>query len=315
MFSKLPACLSFLIIVSVTGCAPVSSGRWYDSERDLKPGDKVFNAPTSRSSSSGSASASGSASKTAAATRDSRRQITVRPGDSYYSIARHYGVSARDLVVANGARPPYTLTKGQKLVLPQQRKIKVRQGDTLYSLSRRYGVDVNLLARQNKLRPPYQLAVDQTLIIPSGTTARQVTKAQTRQQPTFTAPPSGGGFAFPVQGRILSGYGGKTNGLHNDGINISVPVGTTVKASENGVVVYAGNDLPGYGNLMLIKHANGFVTAYAHNSEFLVRQGTRVKRGEAIAKSGQTGNVSSPQVHFEIRKGSQAINPQKLIRA
>ena len=85
------------------------------------------------------------------------------------------------------------------------------------------------------------------------------------------------------------------------------------KAAENGVVVYAGNDLPGFGNLLLVKHANGYVTAYAHTQSFLVKQGSRVKRGQVIAKSGKSGNVVEPQLHFEIRQGSRAINPQKLL--
>ena len=122
-----------------------------------------------------------------------------------------------------------------------------------------------------------------------------------------------GVFLQPVSGRVISGFGSKKNGLHNDGINYSVPLGTPVKAAENGVVVYAGNDLPGFGNLLLVKHANGYVTAYAHTQSFLVKQGSRVKRGQVIAKSGKSGNVVEPQLHFEIRQGSRAINPQKLL--
>ncbi len=116
-------------------------------------------------------------------------------------------------------------------------------------------------------------------------------------------------FRWPVRGRIISGFGPKPGGQQNEGINVSVPEGTSVKAAEDGVVAYAGNELKGYGNLVLIKHTDGWVTAYAHNSEIDVKKGETVKRGQTIAKAGQTGSVTSPQVHFEIRKGSQPVDP------
>ena len=112
-------------------------------------------------------------------------------------------------------------------------------------------------------------------------------------------------FRWPARGRIIQGF--KSGG--NDGINIAVPEGTAVKAAEGGVVKYAGSELKGYGNLVLIQHPNGFVSAYAHNGELDVKRGDTVKRGQTIAKAGQTGNVSSPQVHFELRKGSTPVDP------
>jgi len=123
------------------------------------------------------------------------------------------------------------------------------------------------------------------------------------------AEPVGALFRWPARGRIVAAFGAKPNGQQNDGINIALPEGTPVKAAEGGEVAYAGNELKGYGNLILIRHPNGFVTAYAHASELLVKRGEKVKRGEVIAKSGQTGNISSPQLHFEIRKGSTPIDP------
>ncbi len=95
----------------------------------------------------------------------------------------------------------------------------------------------------------------------------------------------------------------------NDGINISLPEGTSVKAAESGVVAYAGSELKGYGNLILIRHPNGFVSAYANNSDIEVKRGETVKRGQVIAKSGQSGNVNSPQLHFELRKGATPVDP------
>ncbi|MBL8586994.1 MAG: peptidoglycan DD-metalloendopeptidase family protein [Methylobacteriaceae bacterium] len=116
-------------------------------------------------------------------------------------------------------------------------------------------------------------------------------------------------FRWPARGRIIQGF--RANG--NDGINISVPEGTSVKAAEGGVVAYAGNELKGYGNLVLIRHPNGFVSAYAHNGEIAVKRGEQVKRGQTIAKSGQSGNVSSPQLHFELRKGSTPVDPTQYL--
>jgi murein DD-endopeptidase MepM/ murein hydrolase activator NlpD len=116
-------------------------------------------------------------------------------------------------------------------------------------------------------------------------------------------------FRWPARGRIIQGF--KAGG--NDGINISVPAGTSVRAAESGTVVYSGDGLKGYGNLVLIKHPNGFVTAYGNNGELDVKRGEQVKRGQVIAKSGDTGNVNSPQLHFELRKGSTPVDPTSYL--
>lgn len=112
-------------------------------------------------------------------------------------------------------------------------------------------------------------------------------------------------FRWPARGRIIQGFRSGAN----DGINIALPEGTSVKAAESGVVAYAGSELKGYGNLVLIRHPNGYVSAYAHNGAVAVKRGETVKRGQTIAKSGQSGNVASPQLHFELRKGSTPVDP------
>ena len=118
-----------------------------------------------------------------------------------------------------------------------------------------------------------------------------------------------GQFRWPVRGRVIAKFGKGTGSQQNDGINIAVPQGTEVKAAESGVVAYAGNELKGYGNLILIRHADDWVSAYAHNDEILVKRGDQVRRGQVIAKAGKTGSVYQPQVHFELRKGSQPVDP------
>ena len=131
--------------------------------------------------------------------------------------------------------------------------------------------------------------------------------------PACSRPEPSPGFRWPVKGRVIAGFGPKPNGQQNDGINLAVPEGTPVKAAEDGVVAYAGNELKGYGNLVLVRHPNGYVTAYAHAKELLVKRGDQVKRGQVIANSGQTGNVDTPQLHFEVRKGPAPLDPMPLL--
>jgi murein DD-endopeptidase MepM/ murein hydrolase activator NlpD len=246
----------------------------------------------------------------------------VRKGETLYAISRRYDIPVRDLVSTNRLRAPYTLAVGQRLKVPSGQVHVVAKGETGYSISRRYGVTVSALMQENGVRPPYTLAVGQKLRLPGGASSgatqtasvspRVVTPSQTvgRTVPSTTPPPrSSTGFDWPVAGRIASRFGPKQDGLHNDGINILARQGTPVKASDAGVVVYASNALQGYGNLLLVKHSGGWITAYAHNERLLVRQGDKVSKGQVIARVGNTGGVSEPQLHFEIRKGRQALDP------
>lgn len=121
---------------------------------------------------------------------------------------------------------------------------------------------------------------------------------------------SSGRYLWPVKGKLISSFGPKPDGLHNDGLNIAAAKGTPVVAADNGVVAYAGNELRGFGNLLLVKHPDGFITAYAHLDRIDVERGATVRRGQAIGTVGQTGSVTSPQLHFELRKGSQAVDPR-----
>ncbi len=125
--------------------------------------------------------------------------------------------------------------------------------------------------------------------------------------------PHGGHFAWPVRGHVLAGYGVATGGAHNDGINIAAPRGAPIAAVDGGVVAYAGNELRGYGNLVLVKHPDGWITAYAHCDELLVKRGDKVSRGQVIAKVGATGGVTEPQLHFELRRGKQAVDPREFL--
>jgi murein DD-endopeptidase MepM/ murein hydrolase activator NlpD len=224
----------------------------------------------------------------------------------------------------------------------------VQHGDTLMSISRRNGVSVTALAQANHISSSAKLNIGDRINIPAGghpvavaqtAPAPQVAQPRTvpaqkvasvapvqtahiaKEEPRTTetvvktAEPSGAmpSFRWPVKGRVIAAFGSKPNGTQNDGINLAVPEGTPVKAADDGVVAYAGNELKGYGNLVLIRHANGFVSAYAHASELMVKRGDTIKRGQVIAHAGQTGNVTSPQLHFEIRKGSTPVDPTQYL--
>lgn len=262
--------------------------------------------------------------------------VVVRKGDTVYAIGRRYGVSSRAIISANNLRPPFTLQIGQRLKLPVPQFHTVGRGDTLYGVSRRYGVGMNSLARANGLRSPYRLQVGQKLTIPNG--GRQVAQAPARSTPAvrpsarqsnsaarptplpkpnkpLAAPPprASSGFLWPIKGRLISGFGPKAGGLHNDGVNIAAASGTEVKAAQNGIVAYAGTAIEGYGRLILIKHSDGWTSAYAHNRSLMVARGDKVERGQVIAKVGDTGDVNTPQLHFELRKGKRAVDPIKLM--
>ena len=262
------------------------------------------------------------------------RDITVGKGDTVYALSRRHRVGVRAIITTNRLQPPYILQTGQKIHLPKPRIHTVLRGETLYSISRRQGVDVFTLARFNTLNEPYTITVGQKLRLPGqgvptggavGSPAdagaaprtKPITARRIAAPPSVPKPPpkSGKGFLWPVKGKVVSGYGSKAKGLRNDGINIAAKRGAPVRAAENGVIAYAGNELRGFGNLLLIKHADGWITAYAHNGELLVARGKKVKKGQIIARVGSSGNVSTPQLHFELRRGKLTIDPIKVLKS
>lgn len=295
------------------------------------------------------ASSSRSSSRTASlSTIANAASVIVEKGDTVYGLSRRYRVSSRDIIVANDLRAPYILRVGQRILLPRGKVHTVRSGETLYRIANTYDATVYEIARANNISPPYTIFVDQKLRIPGTVGAQQAvtTKAtttpsknaisskSTKQPSVQTAsvpapmpkpkppkavpkppPASGSGFNWPTKGKIISSFGAKGHGRFNDGINIAASEGSQISAAENGVVAYAGNELRGFGNLVLIKHSNGYVTAYAHASEVLVKRGDKVKRGQAIALVGSTGNITTPQLHFEVRKGKRPLNPVKYLPA
>lgn len=267
-------------------------------------------------------------------------EVIVGRGDTLYSISKRYNVQLREMIDINNLYPPYTLRVGQVLHLPAKTYHTIAKGDTLYSISRKYGTDIQTLAANNGLEAPYTLIVGQRLAIggsstqstnytnkptysaPKSTTAQRTnsktsnsvaTKSTTTKNTTVSKYRKTK-FAWPVRGTVISKYGAIGKGRANNGINIKAVEGTAVKAADKGTIAYAGNELKGYGNLILVRHDDGWITAYAHNSKLLVKKGQRVAKNEKIATVGKTGGVNAPQLHFEIRAGKNPVNPVSYLQ-
>ncbi len=273
----------------------------------------------------------------------------VESGDTISSIARAHGMSREALVDTNNLVDPDNLLPGQRINVRyaggrQRVTARVTPVRTAYlvpprPMRRAVVIERDLDGAAEGLDPRIEgaryysfdgprakpNALNGRANVPIGEIPESVsTKTDDvdlnaayvpRQRESKSAQPAkfGGQFMWPVRGKILSSFGRHNGGLHNDGINIAAEPGATVKAADSGVVVYSGNELVSYGNLLLIRHASGYVTAYAHNRRLLVSKGEKVKRGQAIAHVGATGDVDRPQLHFEIRRGEIAVDPKRYL--
>ncbi len=274
---------------------------------------------------------------------DPTRLHTVVRGDTLSQLAARYGVEMGLLASANDLTPPYVIGIGQQLWIPDPFTIAAAPAGRAAEVIAARAEPPPPVAASSPPRVPRSAIVTESLEPPpavnSGTpplTLPPVTPradAPTRPQESAPnevaepevaialppaplaepAPRVSARFTWPLRGRIIAGFGPAGKGLHNDGINIAAPAGTQIRAADNGVVAYAGSELKGFGNLLLIKHADGWTTAYAHNERLLVARGAEVKQGQVIAVVGRTGNVDSPQLHFEVRKGTQAIDPMEYL--
>lgn len=270
-----------------------------------------------------------------AAKMQKAQQIEVKNGDSLLQISKDYQVTLRDLIKQNNLTPPYNLKVGQKITIPAPNYHEVKPGETLYAISRLYNMKVDDLIRMNDLQAPYSVKVGEKLRITNlneSSASEVATKVEESAKPAVAQPAKtvekvekksteptiiadkNNKFSWPLNGEIISKFGPKSGGLYNDGVNIKAAAGSPVKAAEDGVIAYVGNELKGYGNLVIVKHSSGWITAYAHLSETLVTRGQKVVRGEKIAKVGATGNVKSPQLYFGLRKGRDAVNPENYLK-
>ena len=247
-------------------------------------------------------------------TRVELTDVVVARGDTLYSLSRKYSVPVNDLAVMNNLTPPFNLTVGQKIRVPNLARVSVEQVRT---------DDVKVAVKSTNATvqtQPQQKRDAKTIAENVGaekkvvaTPVKKISSDPTKKLPKINAR-SSSKFSWPVRGKILSNYGAKSSGLFNDGINIGAARGTVVKAAENGVVAYAGNEVKGMGNLIIIQHEDGWMTVYAHMDSMVVRRGARVSVGQQIGTVGETGKVDSPQLHFEIRKGTKAYNPTQYLK-
>jgi murein DD-endopeptidase MepM/ murein hydrolase activator NlpD len=258
--------------------------------------------------------------------RDCGSAYTVQRGDTLSEIAVMCSVPMEELAAANSLYRPYTLNVGQVLSMPRPLMHVVQRGENLYRIGLRYGIPFQQLAGHNGISAPYNLEVGQQIRLPQGATVVNLASRDPSASSRSTAsspppeqrrPPATSGsprFDWPVRGSVLSSFGNKPDGGRNDGINIAARAGESVRAAAAGQVVYAGSELAGYGQLVLVRHTGGFVTAYAHNSRLLVSEGDQVSQGQVIAEAGSTGSVDRPQVHFEIRNGVNPVDPMNYLQ-
>jgi murein DD-endopeptidase MepM/ murein hydrolase activator NlpD len=269
---------------------------------------------------------------------------TVKPGDSLYGIARSHKVKFSELQQVNGISDPRRVKPGMVLKVPGESTREApppvadntprampappaqsaQAADLKPSEPPRLGdattMQPTVINGEKRVASLSDKATDASPDVPPVQPTSPEQKPTAPDQKVAVVVPSAAGQAansvklrWPTSGKIIAGFGGRPDGTHNDGINLQVPLGTEVHAAESGVVAYAGSELKGYGNLVLLRHDNGWVTAYAHNDELLVKRGDKIKRGEVIAKAGKTGSVDQPQVHFELRQGSRPVDPMPYL--
>jgi murein DD-endopeptidase MepM/ murein hydrolase activator NlpD len=231
--------------------------------------------------------------------------------------------------------------------------VVARPGETLARLAARFGVSAAAVAKLNRINLDRPITVGEVVRIPAGSSVTReavLAEALDRTAPNYAPPPKTFGaaghfpthafeavrepaahfdavvasgsagalsrlFAWPVRGRVISSFGPATDGERNDGINIAAMLGAPIHAAAAGTVTYAGDELKGYGNLVLIAHPGGYITAYAHAQDIVVARGDHVEKGQIIGTTGETGGVDRPQLHFEIREGVKPLNPVRLLAA
>ncbi|KQW77104.1 hypothetical protein ASC89_18045 [Devosia sp. Root413D1] len=241
----------------------------------------------------------------------------IESGESLYTVARRYNVTAQAIIQANGFSSPDKIYVGQKIVIPGK-------ASTLMALGPKGGAkpETTLGAPPSNLAAPKPVAVasiePETKIpaatvkplAPTSAAPAAVAEAQPLQQPKTEPVLSGADkFRWPISGRVITDFANSKG----TGINIEAPEGAAVRSAENGQVIYAGSGVEGYGNLILIRHPNGYVSAYAHLKDMNVAKGTVVNRGDNIGTAGKTGSVSKSQLHFELRKGATPVDPLPLL--
>lgn len=279
----------------------------------------------------------------------------VQPGDTLRGIGNRTGAGSEALALANDIGPPFTIMPGQRLIVPGGLYHQVRDGETGIAIAQAYGVPWADVVEMNGLEAPYILRINQRLRLPEGARSeapeQPLSRAEraaaftigiddivTGSQPalaegsaaaapteTMAAAPNrdaiqtplafDGRFRWPADGKVISGFGNRGDGRVNQGINIGLAEGDPIRAAADGVVSYAGDEIGVFGGLVLIDHGQGWITAYGHASKLDVVRGQKVRAGQVIGAGGQTGYVTEPQLHFEIRKDREPVDPRTKLPA
>lgn len=240
------------------------------------------------------------------------RTHRVAANESLYDIASTYQVPLRALIEQNHLAPPFTLTPGRELELPPPRFHDVARGESFEDVARGYNVDLRSLALLNRMRPPYDVAVGARIVLPALARA---------YGPPASVDDAGGApavhdsavrLSWPLRGQIVARFGMQPSGARLDGVEIAARAGEAIAAAADGEVVYAGSDLPAYGALVLVRHADSVVTAYGYARRILVREGQHVRAGEPIAEAGAPSD-GRPRLLFQVRRGRDAVDPLPLL--
>ncbi len=276
----------------------------------------------------------------------------VKDGETIRSIGNKTGVGSEAIARANDLSAAFTLRAGQRLRIPGGRYHLVRSGQSGIAIARAYGIEWSRIADLNDIQPPYVLRDGERLLLPSAAETARMTPEQRAQafsldiddlatgsepalasnaapkaptatprkplpkdEPVATPATFTGRFVWPLNGTIIGRFGPAGDGRRNDGINIAADKGADIHAAADGVVAYAGSAIAVYGGLILIKHGDGWITAYGHAEQILVTRGQTVHRGDVIAKAGATGSVNKPQLHFEIRNKRTPVDPLRYLPA
>jgi murein DD-endopeptidase MepM/ murein hydrolase activator NlpD len=275
------------------------------------------------------------------------QSYVVVAGDTLRGIAEKTGAGSEAIARANRIEWPFVVRTGERLTIPGGRYHRVKRGESGIAIARAYGVPWRVIVDLNQLEEPYILREGQRIVLPTAASVQSMTLEQraaaftididdiiTGGEPAVAdnapAAPSGaqpvppsspiaepkafaGRFSWPLTGPLLRRFGPLGNGRVSEGINIAVPNGTPIRAAADGVVAYAGDAIAVFGGLILIKHGSGWITAYGHTDKILVTRGQKVRRGEIIARAGESGSVDQPQLHFEIRDKRKPVDPLKYL--
>ena len=231
----------------------------------------------------------------------------VAPGETLGGIAVRARVPRVLIAEANGLQPPYVVKTGQKLQIPRTRRHTVQTGDTGFSISYKYAVPWEQIALANDVDPQAPVKVGQNLLIPALIDSPAVEAAAPRAPAAAAVKASSARFAWPVSGPIRRDY--STGSNYHDGLDISAPEGTAVRAAASGTVKFAGTEKEQFGNLVVLDHGDGWFTAYGFLSRITVKQGAKVVAGERIGLVGSTGKAKGDELHFEVRQGGKPVDP------